>query len=90
MVSGQDEYTPSVDEVREAYIVGVDPEVTARYRAEFDRMIERVRREAAAEALEGAAHDFDGIYNVKPYPGDRLRKHAAAIREADTNKEGTK
>lgn len=102
-MSGQDEYTPSVDEVRHGLIAGqialargaVDDPDTVAIQSEcgkqFDRMIERVRREAAAEQREkdaqiaeaaaiGWNHDYDnGCFDA-----------AAAIREANTNKEGTK
>lgn len=52
-------YTPTTEQVREAYVVGVDPEVTARYRAEFDRWYEAeiaaAERRGAVKALRDAA-----------------------------------
>jgi hypothetical protein len=96
-MSGQDEYTPSIEEVREdyvaantrhydAYLTGI-PLATAQevFRGDFDRMIEQVRREAAAEQREkdaqiaeaaaiGWNHDYDnGCFDA-----------AAAIREPVT------
>lgn len=55
------EYTPTTDEVREAYVVGVDPVVTARYRAEFDRWLAETIRAAKAAVLEDAANELAGL-----------------------------
>jgi hypothetical protein len=64
MVSGQDEYTPSIEEVREdyvaantrhydAYLTGI-PLATAQevFRGDFDRMIERVRAEQREKIVQ--------------------------------------
>lgn len=99
-MSEQDEYTPSVDEVRHGLIAGqialargaVDDPDTVAIQSEcgkqFDRMIERVRREAAADALEQAAAAYrDGqitgiFYGRNDYTKAWLNARAAAIREA--------
>jgi hypothetical protein len=96
MVSGQDEYTPIIEEVREdyvaantrhydAYLTGI-PLATAQevFRGDFDRMIEQVRREAAAEqrkkdariAVSMTDNESDGYY------GQACYEVASAIREA--------
>lgn len=50
-------YTPTTEEVREAYVVGVDPEVTARYRAEFDRWLDAHDAEVAERDAATATAD---------------------------------
>lgn len=60
-----DEYVPSEEDVREAYalegardtIGDLDYEEIPAGRAEFDRFLARVRRDAAREALDGLIAD---------------------------------
>lgn len=107
-MSEQDEYTPSVDEVRHGLIAGqialargaVDDPDTVAIQSEcgkqFDRMIERVRREAAAEQREKDARMARDVADKLANGGliehgDGAYDAAAAIREAGINKEeGTK
>lgn len=77
-----EQYTPSVDEVRDVY-ADRGP-LTAQRRADaFDRMIADVARRAKAEALRGLAMLAipDGPMNVRAW----LRQHADRI-EADTTR----
>ena len=61
------EYTPSAGEVREEYVYGaqdvdMDGHVVVSFDeacARWDRFLARVRRDAAREALDGIAGDFD-------------------------------
>lgn len=80
-----DYYPDSYAKSMSALVIGIyyDDDDWERYRAEFMADLAAHDREVAAKALEDAAKDFDGIYNVKPYPGDRLRARAAHIREGE-------
>lgn len=90
-MSEQDEYTPSVKQVRDTY-ASIYAYTTDRAAA-FDRMIERVRREAAAEQREKDAQivEHDYLWDVWPYNNMDERRSAwyaygrrdaaAAIRE---------
>ena len=103
-MSEQDEYTPSVDEVRHGLIAGqialargaVDDPDTVAIQSEcgkqFDRMIERVRREAAAEQRERDAQAAEGFRlnaDVETVVGLSwnldMDKLIAAIREQGTD-----
>ena len=53
-----DEYVPSEKAVRHAYVVIESRRDILAARAEFDRFLARVRRDAAREALDGLARDF--------------------------------
>ena len=54
-----DEYVPSEDEMRHAYWLTRMLDHHAAVDAAFDRFLARVRRDAAREALDGLADDFD-------------------------------
>lgn len=57
-----DEYVPSEDEMREAYVwLSAGDNEGAREQAaeDFNRGLARVRRDAAREALDGMAHRFE-------------------------------
>ena len=97
------EYTPSTEEVRDAYNVGVDPEF---YGAEFDRWHQAELRRAktiSAEQVEAAAEavwsesdwtvtprlPWEEWAKDSPIPADRLRHDArAAFRAAGLLIEG--
>lgn len=81
-MSEQEPYTPSIDEVREAYVVGVDPEVTARYRAEFDRWLAAHDAEVAAKATAAERERCARIAEQTPNVIQKFSDIAAArIRE---------
>lgn len=75
-----DEFTPTTGEVRALYVVGVmkvsGPQFGGAAPAEFERMIARVRREGAREAL-------DGLF-ANTYSESGIRLHVAT-RYRDTN-----
>ena len=52
-----DEYVPSETTVRHAYVVIENRRDILAARAEFDRFLARVRRDAAREALDGLIAD---------------------------------
>ena len=54
-----DEYVPSEDEMRHAYWLTRMLDHYADVNGAFDRFLARVRRDAAREALDGLADDFD-------------------------------
>ena len=54
-----DEYVPSEDEMRRAYWLTRMLDHYADVNGAFDRFLARVRRDAAREALDGLADDFD-------------------------------
>ena len=54
-----DEYVPSEDEMRHAYWLTRMLDHYADVNGAFDRFLARVRRDAAKEALDGLADDFD-------------------------------
>lgn len=54
-----DEYMPSEQAVRAAYRLYMERSGIADADAEFDRFLARVRRDAAREALDGYAAQFD-------------------------------
>ena len=54
-----EQYVPSEDEMRHAYWLTRMLDHHAAVDAAFDRFLARVRRDAAREAMEGLASDFD-------------------------------
>lgn len=76
-----DEYAPSEEQVRHAYVVIEDRRDIFTARCEFDRFLARVRRDAAREALLaldqrleplGAYQDADGIWTAQGEIADML------------------
>ena len=61
-----DEYVPSEDEMRHAYWLTRMLDHHAAVDAAFDRFLARVRRDAAREALDGLADDFDMWHQDMP------------------------
>ena len=64
-----DEYVPSEARVRTAYCYYADPAQIHHpdtLNAQFDRFLARVRRDAAREALDGLADDFDMWHQDMP------------------------
>ena len=59
MTTNDDQYVPSEDEMRHAYWLTRMLDHHAAVNAAFDRFLARVRRDAAREAMEGLASDFD-------------------------------
>lgn len=61
-----DEYVPSEYEMRHAYWLTRMLDHHAAVDAAFDRFLARVRRDAAREALDGLADDFDMWHQDMP------------------------
>ena len=61
-----DEYVPSEDEMRRAYWLTRMLDHYADVNGAFDRFLARVRRDAAREALDGLADDFDMWHQDMP------------------------
>ena len=61
-----DEYVPSEDEMRHAYWLTRMLDHYADVNGAFDRFLARVRRDAAREALDGLADDFDMWHQDMP------------------------
>ena len=58
-MTNDEQYAPSEDEMRHAYWLTRMLDHHAAVDAAFDRFLARVRRDAAREAMEGLASDFD-------------------------------
>ena len=61
-----DEYVPSDEEMRHAYWLTRMLDHYADVNGAFDRFLARVRRDAAREALDGLADDFDMWHQDMP------------------------
>lgn len=72
-----DEFTPTTGEVRALYAVGVmkvsGPQFMEAAPAEFERMIARVRRDAARRALDGLIADAEADIRIGAIGGDEDR-----------------
>lgn len=65
-----DEYVPSEDEMREAYVwLSAGDNEGAREQAteDFNRGLARVRRDAAREALDGLAEQYEHDAYIRAY-----------------------
>ena len=72
-----DEYVPSETTVRHAYVVIENRRDILAARAEFDRFLARVRRDAAREALDGLYEDASQEYHIGLQGDDQERMDAA-------------
>lgn len=75
-------YTPPTALMRDGYVRGMRQAFlvsTSEHVEEFDRWLEGVKREAAAQALEHAA-DAIPLPAVGPYRAEWLRRRAATLR----------
>ena len=80
-----DQYVPDEEDVRNAYaleaardtIGDTDYRAVPEARAEFDRFLARVRRDAAREALDGLYEDASQEYRIGLQGDDQERMDAA-------------